>query len=57
VFRDVDFAAVATSLGAIGECVHKPQELAPALERALEADRLTVLDVVTDIEAECPWGA
>jgi len=57
VFREVDFAAVATSLGAIGERVHEPREFVPALERALEADRLTVLDVVTDIEAECPWGA
>jgi acetolactate synthase-1/2/3 large subunit len=57
VFREVDFAAVATSLGAIGERIHKPREFGPALERALEADRLTVLDVVTDIEAECPWGA
>jgi acetolactate synthase I/II/III large subunit len=57
VFREVDFAAVATSLGAIGERVEKPAAFAPALERALEADRLTVLDVVTDVEAECPWGA
>ncbi len=57
VFREVDFAAVATSLGALGERVHKPKDLAPALERALEADRLTVLDVITDIDAECPWGA
>jgi thiamine pyrophosphate-dependent acetolactate synthase large subunit-like protein len=57
VFREVDFAAVATSLGALGERVRKPKELAPALERALEAERLTVLDVVTDIDAECPWGA
>jgi acetolactate synthase-1/2/3 large subunit len=57
VFREVDFAAVATSLGALGERVQKPKDLAPALERALEADRLTVLDVITDIDAECPWGA
>jgi acetolactate synthase-1/2/3 large subunit len=57
VFREVDFAAVATSLGAIGRRVERPRDFAPALEQALEADRLTVLDVLTDIEAECPWGA
>jgi acetolactate synthase-1/2/3 large subunit len=57
VFRDVDFAALATSLGAAGQRVTRPRDFAPALEEALEADRLTVLDVVTDIEAECPWGA
>ena len=57
VFREVDFAALAGSLGAGGRRVTRPRDFAPALEEALEADRLTVLDVVTDIEAECPWGA
>ena len=55
--REVDFAALATSLGAAGRRVTRPRDFAPALEEALESDRLTVLDVVTDIEAECPWGA
>ena len=57
MFREVDFAAVATSLGAVGRRVTRPRDFAPALEEALAADRLTVLDVVTDIQAECPWGA
>ena len=57
VFREVDFAAVATSLGAVGRRVTRPRDLAPAVEEALAADRLTIIDAVTDIQAECPWGA
>jgi acetolactate synthase-1/2/3 large subunit len=57
VFRDVDFAAVATTFGAVGRRVTRPRDFAPALEEALEADRLAIIDVVTDIQAECPWGA
>ena len=57
VFRDVDFAAVATSLGALGRRVTRPRDLAPVVEEALAADRLTIVDAVTDVQAECPWGA
>ena len=41
-------------MGALGLRVEKPAELAPALERALEAKRPAVIDVVTDIEALAP---
>jgi acetolactate synthase-1/2/3 large subunit len=54
VFTDVDFAAVAENMGAIGIRVEKPSDFAPAMERALEADRPVVIDVVTDIEAVAP---
>ncbi len=54
VFGEVDFAAVAENMGAIGIRVEKPSEFAPAMERALEADRPVVIDVVTDIEAVAP---
>jgi pyruvate dehydrogenase (quinone) len=45
---DVDYAAFATSLGLQGVSVGKPADLGPAWERALAADRPTVLDVRVD---------
>ncbi len=54
VFTEVDFARLAEDIGAIGIRVERPQDLAPALERGLEADRPVVIDVVTDIEAVAP---
>jgi acetolactate synthase-1/2/3 large subunit len=54
VFTEVDFAAVAENMGAIGIRVERPSDFRPAMERALEADRPVVIDVVTDIEAVAP---
>jgi pyruvate dehydrogenase (quinone) len=45
---DVDYAAFASSLGLHGINVESPDELGAAWERALTADRPTVLDVRTD---------
>lgn len=45
---DVDYAAFAASLGLQGITVDDPDALAGAWERALSADRPTVLDVHTD---------
>jgi pyruvate dehydrogenase (quinone) len=45
---DVDYAAFATSLGLQGINVDKPGDLGPAWDRALAADRPTVLDIRTD---------
>lgn len=45
---DVDFAAFAASLGLQGIAVDKPEDIGPAWDRALAADRPTVLDVRTD---------
>ena len=53
-FTDVDFAAVATAVGALGIRVTRPQDFQPALERALESGRPAVIDVVTDINALAP---
>lgn len=53
-FTDVDFAAVATQIGALGIRVERPGDLRPALEQALEADRPVIVDVVTDIDALAP---
>ncbi len=54
VFTEVDFAALAEQIGAIGIRVEKPADLAPAFDRALHADRPVVIDVVTDIDALAP---
>jgi acetolactate synthase I/II/III large subunit len=53
-YTKVNFAKIAEDMGAIGIRVEKPGELAPALERALKADRPVILDVVTDIDALAP---
>jgi len=53
-FSDVSFAAIAESMGALGLRVERPQQFAPALLRALEADRPVVIDVATDIDALAP---
>jgi pyruvate dehydrogenase (quinone) len=45
---DVDYAAWGRSLGLNAETLTNPDDLGPAWERALSADRPTVLDVHTD---------
>jgi pyruvate dehydrogenase (quinone) len=45
---DVDYAAFATSLGLHGISVDKPDQVGPAWDAALAADRPAVLDVRTD---------
>jgi acetolactate synthase-1/2/3 large subunit len=48
--RHSDYAAMARALGAHGERVEKPEDLAPALRRAL-ANAPAVIDVVTSRDA------
>ncbi len=57
-FRDLNIAKMAESLGCLGFRVEQPEEVAPALVQALEAERPAVLDVVSDVEALAPdpWG-
>jgi pyruvate dehydrogenase (quinone) len=45
---DVDYAGFAAGLGLNGIAVDKPDQVGPAWERALAADRPTLLDVRTD---------
>lgn len=45
-----DFAKMAESYGAKGECVTKPDEIRPALKRALDSESPYVLDVITERE-------
>ncbi|MFQ5855962.1 MAG: thiamine pyrophosphate-binding protein [Anaerolineae bacterium] len=47
-----DLAAVARDLGAHGERVEAPEEIVPALERALGSGKPAVLDVIVDAAPE-----
>lgn len=50
----VNFAEVAKSFGAYGERVVKPDELAPAISRALKLNEPAVIDVIVDPEELSP---
>ena len=49
-----DFAALARAYGANGEVVEKTEDFAPAFERALAADRPSLLELRIDAEAITP---
>jgi len=51
---DQDWAGFARALGCDGATVRKPDELIPALERALQANKPCVIDVKTDKTATTP---
>jgi acetolactate synthase I/II/III large subunit len=53
-FNQTNFARIAEDMGALGLRVEKASEFAPALARALEANRPAIIDVVTDIDALAP---
>jgi acetolactate synthase-1/2/3 large subunit len=53
-FNRTDFARIAEDIGALGIRVEQAKDLAPALARALAANRPAVIDVVTDIEVLAP---
>ena len=53
-FAPVDHAAIAAACGCIGVRVEKPENFARALRMALAADRITVIDVMTDPDAHPP---
>jgi acetolactate synthase-1/2/3 large subunit len=50
----MNFARIAEDMGALGIRVERPDDIGPALERALAARRPAVIDVATDIEAIAP---
>ena len=53
-FTDVNFAAIAENMGAVGIRVEKPGDLPGALDKAFAANRPVIIDVVTDIDALAP---
>jgi acetolactate synthase-1/2/3 large subunit len=57
-FQEVSFARIAEEMGCLGIRVERPGEIRSALERALQADRPAVVDVITDPQADPapPWA-
>lgn len=53
-YRKMNFARIAEEMGAVGIRVEDPEEIGPALRRAVAMDRPVVIDVVTDIEVLAP---
>lgn len=53
----VDFVSFAEAYGARGERVEKPEEIKPALQRALEANWPYIVEVVVDRETDASMGA
>jgi acetolactate synthase-1/2/3 large subunit len=53
-YRMVDFAKVASDIGALGIRVERPNELGSALEKAIKSGKPALIDVVTDIDAIAP---
>ncbi len=55
-FENIDFCAVAKSLGCEGIRVEQPGELKGALQRALAMNKPVVIDVISDVKAFAPHG-
>ena len=57
-FQGVDFARIAEEMGCLGIRVERPGEIKGALERALQADRPAVVEIITDPQADPapPWA-
>lgn len=53
-FQPMDFAVVANSFGALGIRVERPEQISPAIQRALEAGKPAVVDVVVERSAHAP---
>jgi acetolactate synthase I/II/III large subunit len=53
-YSPMNFARLAEDMGALGIRVEKPDEIAPALQKALAAGRPAVIDIATDIDALAP---
>lgn len=48
--RDVRYDEVAKAMGAYGEYVTKPDDIGPAIDRALAQDKPSVVNVMTDVK-------
>jgi acetolactate synthase-1/2/3 large subunit len=53
-YTSVDFARIASDIGALGIRVEQPKDFPRALNEALKSGRPALIDVVTDIEAIAP---
>lgn len=55
-FNHIDFAEVANEMGCLGIRVEQPDDIRPALDRALAAGVPVVIDVVTEMNAMPDWS-
>jgi acetolactate synthase I/II/III large subunit len=57
-FCPVDFASAARAFGCLATRVEQPAEIRPALDRALSAERTTLIEAMTDlwVPAAPSWG-
>ena len=53
-FNNINFAAIAENIGAVGIMVENAKEIKPAIEKAIELNNPVIIDVVTDINALAP---
>ena len=53
-YNPMNFAKLAEDMGALGIRVDRASDFAPALQRAIAANRPAIIDVATDIEALAP---
>ena len=53
-FNNINFAAIAENIGAVGIRVENAKEIKPAIEKAIELNKPVIIDVVTDINALAP---
>ena len=54
MFNDVNLAKIAETMGCHAERVERPEDIKGAIERALAADRIAVVDVASDLYAMAP---
>ena len=53
-FNNINFAAIAENIGAVGIRVENAKEIKPAIKKAIELNKPVIIDVVTDINALAP---
>ena len=54
MFNDVNLAKIAETMGCHAERVERPEDIKGAIQRALAADRIAVVDVASDLYAMAP---
>lgn len=55
-FNDTDFAQIANDMGCLGIRVEQPDDIRPALDKALTAQVPVVIDVITEMDATPDWS-
>lgn len=53
----VDFVKFAEAYGAYGERVEKPEDIKPALQRAVNCGRAAIIDIIVERETDASMGA